>query len=607
MGLRIAEDYVRLRSAFAHRSDQESFSVAMEELAQVLCCTTRNAKIIITKMEQEQWIIFRSGRGRGHTSELTFLLPIATILLEEAKERVIQGDVQDAFDWLQAHETLAVVRPQFLEWLIAYFGYKTQQIGQDRIIETLRLPIYRPIVSLHPANAMYSFDTHLIHQIFSRLVEYDPIQQNFTKSIAHHWEKNEDATHWTFYLVKGVRFHHGQELTAQDVCSSLTQLRHPSVIHHWIGKEIKQIEVINRYQLRIELQRQNHQFLFYLSHSAASILPSSEIVQSNEQTLPIGSGAYQVVSRHKGKCTLELFSSYFGYSGLIDRIEIIIVPENEAEACFGTSPGVLTVVTGEFNIPSDLNMPLKQTITGVSTLTFNLRKSSPLQHLALRNVLVQAIDRQQMIQELGETRLYPAQGLQIESESQQAFPKEATPDESDSLVHAEHILAQLKESVYAEEILHLYTFYRHARDAYWLQQQYQQYGIVVEVHIIDWSEMLQPALMEQADLILFEAVLSEGPIRLLEYVQSDRNFIRHSLSDKIKMQLDDLTHQMLASVETNAVQQWSTAVAALLKDEYTSAFLVVRTSSTIYHRSLQGVEVNAKGWVNFDRLWFHEH
>lgn len=605
-GLRIAEDYVQLRLAFHHYPDQQSFHIAMEEVAQALFCTARNAKIIITKMVDAQWIQFRSGRGRGHTSELTFLLPVTTVLLDEAKQRVIQGEVQSAFEWLQQHEALAVVRPQFLEWLIRYFGYTTQQIGQDRMIETLRLPIYRPIVSLEPANALYAFDTHLIGQVFSRLVHYDPVQRTFTKDIAHHWESNSDATCWTFYLLKGISFHNGQELTAQDVYTSLIQLQSPTVVHHWLGQDIAHIQVITRYQIQIQLHRPNTKFLFYMSHSAASIFPSSDVDSNHEFSLPIGSGPYQVVSRHAGKCTLEVFPSYFGYRGQIDRIEIIIVPENEAEACLGTSPGVLTVVTGEFSIPEDLKMPLTQMITGISTLTFNLRKEGILQNKTFRNVLVHAINRLHMVQELGETRLCPAQGLQIYTNSLPTASTEHVSDSKESISLSTSLLEQLQHTTYAGETLHLYTFNRHVQDAYWLQQQYQNYGIKIDVHIVEWSETIQLTTIEQADLILFEAMVSEDPLHLLEYIQSDRNFIRHSLPLDIVAQLDQLTYSMLASTDQHAPSHWSTAVNQLLSDTCTSAFLVVRTASTIHHHSLRGVDVNHKGWVNFDTLWFHE-
>lgn len=606
LALRIAEDYVQLRFAFQEYADQQPFHITMDQLAQALFCTPRNAKLIITKMEQVCWVEFRSGRGRGNTSELTFLHPVTTVLLEEAKQRVLQGDVQSAFDWLQAHEPLAIVRPLFLEWLMTYFGHSRQQIGQDRMIETLRLPIYRPIVSLEPANAMYAFDTHLVHQIYSRLVQYDHLQQTFTKDIAHHWEVNEDATCWTFYLHKGIAFHNGQELTAQDVDASLTRLQDPSVIHHWLVQDIDHIQVIHRYQIQITLRRPNTQFLFYMSHSAASISPASSLLPYSKHILPIGSGPYQVVSHHPGKCTLTLFSSYFGYKGFIDQIEIIIVPENEAEACFGTSPGVLTVVTGELEIPADLQMPLTQTVTGVSTLTFNLRKDTILQDSRFREVLVQGINRLQMTEELGATHLCPASGLHIQTDAITSGFLESLVEQSEYTAIRESMLAQLQHTPYAGETLHLYTFARHATDAYWLQQQYQTFGIVIQVHIVTWAETIQPDIMEQADLMLFEAMVSDQPIGLLEYVQSDRNWIRYFLPAQTVHQLDQLTQHMLASSAEHAIANWSSAVNQLFHESWTSAFLVVRTASTIYHPSLRGVHVNHKGWVDFATLWFQE-
>lgn len=291
---------------------------------------------------------------------------------------------------------------------------------------------------------------------------------------------------------------------------------------------------------------------------------------------------------------LEAFPTYFGYPGLIDRIEVIIVPENEAEACFGTSQGVLTVVTGEFHVPSTPEMPLRQTVTGISMLTLNVKKEGILQSLLFRRALVHGIDRSSMIRELGETRLCPAVGLRLDGD----------PDAADFLYCPQEARASLTQSGYAGQPLQLYTFERHAPDAYWLKEQYKALGIRIEVNIVAWAELIEASVA--ADLILFEAVLGEGPIRLLEYLQSSRSFIRNSLHEEVIGTIDNCTNAMLSDAEESSEERWLDAVERELNEACACVFLVTRAARTVYHRSLQGVEINSKGWVDFHSIWFHE-
>jgi SgrR family transcriptional regulator len=57
----------------------------------------------------------------------------------------------------------------FLRWLSEHFGYQAED-GGERALEILRFPVFRPIVTLDPGRAFYSFDLHLVRQLFDTLV-----------------------------------------------------------------------------------------------------------------------------------------------------------------------------------------------------------------------------------------------------------------------------------------------------------------------------------------------------------------------------------------------------------------------------------------------------
>ncbi|WP_227871877.1 ABC transporter substrate-binding protein [Paenibacillus bovis] len=613
----MAEDYMRLRQAFTDQQEQQWFRVTMDELAGALCCTSRNARLILSRLAEAAWITFQPGRGRGNRSALLFHRSAAEVLLEEARERVIAGDVQAAFDWVYTYEKVANVRNDFLPWLTAYFGYSAAGDDTEQIIETLRLPIYRPIVCLDPANAVFAFDTELVDQLYSRLTGYDADSGRVTAGIAHAWECYQEGTVWTFYLLKHINFHSGQELTAHDVAASLERLRSHPYAHSWLVGQVDTIRVLNRYTVQIILDRPNRYLDLYMSHSGASILPAGTWPDTG---LPIGSGAYRIIRLQHGQCVLERFPGYYDRGAMIDRIEIIIVPEHEAEYAIGPAPGTLTVVTGEIAIDPPADLLRQHHVTGVSMLSLNRRTMGPLQNHWLRQALVQGIDRQRMICELGETRISAARGLHVTQGREGSLTGESPYEfrvHEDTLYQPEQAEKALCMSGYKGIMLKMYTFPRHERDAYWLQTQYRKLGIEIAIHVVSWAELNHPMIREHADLILFEAVLAGGLLPQLEYLQSDHSLIRSRLPEKTAEHIDQIIAQMLCS-DTAAftdkrprernqqqISAWQ-QVETVLADSHSIVPLVERSATLLHHPGLRGVRINARGWTRFQDLWFSE-
>jgi SgrR family transcriptional regulator len=227
-------------------------------------------------------------------------------------------------------------------------------------------------------------------------------------------------------------------------------------------------------------------------------------------------------------------------------------------------------------------------------MSINLKKRGILQNIHFRKALYHLINRQQMVIDLGQPRLYPSRSFQV-SDKPFLFDKDW------NVEMAVHLLQQ---SGYRGELIHLFTYKRHAPDAYWIQQEYQKYGIHVEVHIVSWGDMLQRENTEKADLILFEAVLSEGLIRQIEYYQSYNSFIRSHLDEALSSFVDQNIRGWLAEPGDKSKTRKLDIIEQKLKEEYALIFLVYKMVSTMSHPSLKGVKVNPRGWVDFKYVWF---
>ncbi len=592
--MRLFQDYMQLRKAFPHVAEGEAFPVTMSEVAELLYCTQRNAKLILTKMIEHHWLALVSGRGRGHASTLTFLLGKEELLLQEAKALVEKGEIEHAFQLLKDNGESVFVKERFVDWLSRYFGYQTEA-GEHSPKEILKLPLYRTINTIDPADVFFSFDAHLIKQIFGTLVEVEEETGEVTAHVAHHWKLNDQATEWTFYLRKGVHFHHGREVTAEDVRYSLRRLQHPASSQHWLVKEIASIEVLSRYVIRIQLSKPNYLFLHYLSLPPASIMPQ-DLYEKRESmlSLPVGCGPFRVVERVPGRCILEAFDSYFLGRPYMDRTEIIVVPEIDPDYQVEPDSNLLLVRTGEMNVKAADDWKEGRILTGCNMLSLNLRKEGVLQDIRFRKALFHLLNREQMIADLGEPRLYSASNFRFQE----------TYETVDRSWQEERACNYLEESSYAGEPIHLYTFARHEPDARWLKAAYETHGIDLQVHIVAWNDLLRREIKESADLLLFESVLSEGMIRLIEYYQSANSLILSQLTDPLAAFVDDGITQLLAEPTTAGREERLGCIEQHLDEAYALIYLTYKSVNTASPSSLQGVNVNARGWVDFKDIWF---
>lgn len=75
-------------------------------------------------------------------------------------------------------------------------------------------------ISLYCADETDGETFRACEQINEALLSYEVGTTNVEPALAERFEANDDLTEWTFYLRKGVKFHDGSELDAEDVVTS---------------------------------------------------------------------------------------------------------------------------------------------------------------------------------------------------------------------------------------------------------------------------------------------------------------------------------------------------------------------------------------------------
>jgi len=184
-----------------------------------------------------------------------------------------------------------------------------------------------PVIHLDPAVAYEFMSCEVCYNIFDTLVKIDPKTGKIVPCLAEKWEISPDGKVWTFYLRKGVKFHDGRELTAEDVKYSIwnraiVAKTEPSWM---IADLVEKIEVADKYTVKFYLKAPYAMFLPVLAFTVCAPV-SSEAAKSLGEKFdmqPVGTGPFKVVKFVPDQyLILEKFKDYWGEKPKVDKIII---------------------------------------------------------------------------------------------------------------------------------------------------------------------------------------------------------------------------------------------------------------------------------------------
>ncbi|RTE08989.1 ABC transporter substrate-binding protein [Paenibacillus whitsoniae] len=601
--MQLALQYAQLKTSIARAVPSSrphmDVPVSVEEIAGYLYCSERNVKFLIRKMSEMGWIVWTPGRGRGHRSAIRFLASAEDLLLAEAKLLVEQGNLNSAMGLFQMEGLDGVVMDRFLAWLGSYFGYRgTAECGNS---ETLRLPMQIRVLTLDPVNVLFSRDLHFIKQAFDTLLYFNPMCGSVEPGLAHAWASNDDATEWTFYLRKRVKFHHGRELTAEDVVFTLGRLRTigtESSPNRWLMQSVKDIRAVNRLTVRLKLHAPNYLLPHYLSSYQAAIVPAdvySAVSAADSNMLPVGTGPFRITRHDKGGVTLEAFEDYYRECAHLDRIELMYVPDDVSERRWQQ----LNFQMGKLNHytrPAPAHWRRKEIMMlGSSTLVFNLRKPGPQQAAHFRQAIQLVLNRCGLIKELGLHHARPAAD----------FLPPATPGLPPDDDQPERARALLQACGYVGEPILIICTKKNIGQVEWIQASCKAIGIPVELKVCTYEQMTNVQLLMEADVVLGGVVADDDEARcLIEMYKIGNMPTRLFATDEQRQVFDDTIAAIEADPDAERRLQRIRAMQALVSDSYAVLFLLHTTQQLVYSPHLQGITFNTIGWFDFKNIWY---
>jgi peptide/nickel transport system substrate-binding protein len=150
-------------------------------------------------------------------------------------------------------------------------------------------------------------------------------------SLAESWKVSTDGLLYEFTLRKGVRFHSGEPVTAEDVKFSFDRYRGASARE--MKERIAAVETPDAGRIRFRLKQPWPDFLlFYTSASGAGwIVPKKYVEKVGEEGFkkaPIGAGPYRFVSFTPGvELVMEAFDGYWRKTPAVKRLVFKVIPD----------------------------------------------------------------------------------------------------------------------------------------------------------------------------------------------------------------------------------------------------------------------------------------
>ncbi|MCF6409408.1 SgrR family transcriptional regulator [Pseudalkalibacillus salsuginis] len=567
--------YYELRAFLYPREKERCSTFKLSELEQIWFCTQKNVKRKMKKFEAEKLLAYEPGRGRGNASAVRFFLPFQEEIEAAVKKCVDQERMDDLIHLLQLPIPKSWVA-NISEEILALFGLQSKSQSKD----VLRSIFRNELTSLDPAKASITFESYLIQQLGDSLVTYDFESDTIKPHLAHHWVVADNHRKWSFYLRKGVRFHHQKILKSEDVLYTFNRIERGSP-YYWMIEEIENIECPSPFIVTFRLSRPNPFFARYLSTHNLAILPSDVEFDDSEW---IGTGPFRLKERSEKKFALEAFDHYFLERPLLDEVEFWNVPYAAARQISFHIEGVQE---------SQEYLEKEEVEVGFRFLAFNFKRTSIVHHPSFREAMYHLLDVKQMYIDVGRPEPIEASSyFHWKSESRQRETSE--------------IPRLLEESGYEGEELALYSldYLRAAEEAQWLIEKAARYG--VNIHHVPFriSDFYSPELDQNGDLLLMGEVAShDHHLSFFGAFKNDALLFRRLLGKKHLEKIDGWLDCFKKEETAEGRQAWIDQIEDHIKENNLFLYMNHPVKKRAFHPMIQDIQFVSFGNVDLRKLW----
>jgi peptide/nickel transport system substrate-binding protein len=212
----------------------------------------------------------------------------------------------------------------------------------------------------------------ILYALHDALVKPMPESLN-TPSLAESWSVSKDGRTWEFVLRKGVKFHNGDPVTAEDVKFSFGRYKGSQA--PLFKERVREVEVVDPGRVRFQLKEPWPDFMTFYGTSASGaawIVPKKyfeNVGESGFRKAPVGAGPYKFVSFNPGiELVLEAFEGYWRKVPSVKRLVLRSIPDESTRAA--------ALKRGEVDVAYYFNGPIAEDIRRTPGLTLTATRTN---------------------------------------------------------------------------------------------------------------------------------------------------------------------------------------------------------------------------------------
>lgn len=453
--------------------------------------------------------------------------------------------------------------------------------------------------TLDPTGTTATATRDITRNIFEQLVTFD---SNFEVKpmLAESFEVNEEEKTVTFHLRKGVKFHNGKEMTAEDVVASMEKWAKSSAQATSFLADIT-FSAEGDHQVVAHLQKTGSidMFIFADLTQIAAIMPK-EIVESAGQkgiTEYIGTGPYQFVEWKQDQYIhLKRYEDYQAREEEADGLsgkKMAYVDEIYFHFVTDPSTRVAGLQTGEYHIGNFIPFDSAAQLDADPNVTNSIRESSfpglvfnkregVFSDIKMRQAAASAFNMEDMMYAAYGSEDFFTLRHELMLQNQTAWYTDAGKEQYDQR-NEEKAKKLLAEAGYNGEEVRILAS-REYEDYYSLavvaQQQLEKIGMNVKLEVYDWATVLEKRADPSAyDMFTSGWALRPTPIQY-PFLKSSAEWPGWTNSPEIDRIIDE--------IQSSSSQEEARALTAELQEEFWNYLPIVKPGNSVEitsHRS----------------------
>lgn len=252
--------------------------------------------------------------------------------------------------------------------------------------------------SLDPQATNDQPSARVMKQIYDTLLYQTPDLDVTTNGLAESYEIVSD-TEFAFTLKEGVKFHNGEELTADDVKFTFERMREVNAPGAFLVAALDRVEVEDDYNFTMHLSFPFGPFTTHLAHPATAILNRSAVEAAGDEYSrnPVGTGPFSFVEWRAGdSVSLQRFEDHFRGPAASEQVRFRIITEDTQRTIAletGEADIIYDVGPNDFDAVRELDGVVSFQTQGLTTfyMGFNVQKE-PFDDVRVRRAINLALD-----------------------------------------------------------------------------------------------------------------------------------------------------------------------------------------------------------------------